>query len=92
MILLKKNLANCKECIKKKEKEGKIGVKVTKNIKNVLKFYKKEKVFGQINYKNIAKKVKTWQTLCNDWTEKKIYVIISRSGKRNNKYHVNDRD
>ena len=45
VILLKKNLANCKECIKKKEKEGKIGAKVIKNVKNVLKFYKKEKIF-----------------------------------------------
>ena len=58
MILLKKNLANCKECIKKKEKEGKIGAKVIKNVKNVLKFYKKEKIFRQINHKKTVEKGK----------------------------------
>ena len=52
VILLNKNLGNCKECIKKKEKIQQIGIKVTKNIKNVLKFYKIGKVFVQIHNKS----------------------------------------
>ena len=87
VILLNKNLGNCKECIKKKEKIQQIGVKSTKKRKNVLKFYKIGKVFVQIHNKNSWEKCRTVQTLCNDWTEKKIYVIIAKSGKRNNKYH-----
>lgn len=42
---------NCKECIKKKKKIQQIGVKSTKNRKNVLKFYKIRKVFVQIHNK-----------------------------------------
>ena len=87
MILLSKNLGNCKECIKKKKKLKQIGIKVTKNIKNVLKFYKIGKSFCSDSQRNQLEKDRTVQTLCNDWTEKKIYVIIAKSGKRNNKYH-----
>lgn len=53
-------------------------------MQNALKYYKiRIKIVGNI-HKTTPERAEKRQTFCNDWTEKKIYVIIATSGKRNN--------